>query len=98
MVNIDFNMDNIQKCLCPGCPVQAKSECVQDKLSKMQSRSGGLPSTEDVPQVYCGTGKATCNDLDPNQSCQCPKCEVWKEYKLGEAEPDSYYCVRGDAR
>lgn len=57
-------MENIQRCLCPGCPVQAKSECVQDKLSKMQLKSGGTPSAEDVPGVYCGTGKATCDGLD----------------------------------
>ena len=98
MVNVEFNMENIQKCLCPGCPVQAKSKCVQEKLSKLQSQKGGTPSKEDVPGVYCSQGKATCDGLDPTQMCQWSKCKVWKEYKLGEGEPGGYYCAKGEAR
>lgn len=98
MVNVEFNMENIQRCLCPGCPVQAKSDCVMDKLKKLKSQKGETPDPEDVPGVYCATGKATCENLDPNQMCQCDKCEVWKEYKLDEGEPGSYYCAEGKAR
>lgn len=98
MVDVPFNMENVQRCLCPGCPVQAQSECVKDKLSKLQSREGGTPAEEDVPGVYCSTGEATCEGLDPNQPCQCGKCEVWKEYNLNEAEPSFYYCAKGKAR
>lgn len=94
MVNVEFNMENVQRCLCPGCPVQAKSECVQNKLKSMS----GSPSPEDVPGVYCSQGKATCEGLDPSQMCQCDKCKVWAEYKLGEGEPGSYYCAEGKAR
>ena len=82
----------------PRCPVQAKSECVQDKLSKLKSQSGESPGKDDVPGVYCSTGKAICEGLDPTQMCQCGKCEVWKEYKLGEGEPGGYYCAKGEAR
>ncbi len=94
---VEFNMENVQRCLCPGCPVQAGSKCVQEKLNKLKGASGN-PGPEDVPGVYCATGKATCEGLDPSQICQCDKCEVWKEYKLGEGEPGSYYCAEGKAR
>lgn len=98
MVDVEFNMENIQRCLCPGCPVQAKSECVQDKMSKLQSQSGGIPAEGDVPEVYCSTGKATCENLDENQPCQCDKCKVWKQYNLDKAEINYYYCIDGKAR
>lgn len=97
MAKIEFNMDNTKKCKCPGCPVQAKSKCAMDKLDNLSSM-GVSSKPEDFPGVYCATGKASCSDLDPNQMCQCGTCEIWKENKLGEGEPGSYYCVKGEAR
>ncbi|WP_424355772.1 DUF2769 domain-containing protein [Methanobacterium sp. MBAC-LM] len=98
MVNIDFNKENIRECLCPRCPVQAKSVCPHDKLIKLQSQKEPMPDPEEVPGIYCSTGKATCEGLDPSQMCQCNKCEIWKEHNLGEGEPGSYYCAKGEAR
>lgn len=98
MVNIEFNDENIQKCQCSGCPVQAESECVQDKLGKLQSQRGGTPSKEDVPGVYCSTGKAICEGLDSSQPCHCTQCEIWIENKLGEGEPGGRFCVNGEAK
>jgi len=95
---VEFNMENVQRCLCPGCPVQAGSMCVQEKLNRLKEGSGENPSPEDVPGAYCATGKATCEGLDPKQPCQCGKCEVWKEYNLGEEEPGGYFCVDGESR
>ena len=31
MVEIDFSMENIKKCLCTQCNVQIQSQCVKDK-------------------------------------------------------------------
>ena len=98
MVNVDFNKENIRECLCPICPVQAKNICPHDKLIKLQSHKEPMPNSEDVPGLYCSTGKATCEGLDTSQMCQCSKCEVWKEYNLGEGEPGGYYCAKGEAR
>jgi hypothetical protein len=95
MVRVDFNMDNIQKCLCPECPVQAKSECVKVKLNELSSKSSGSPGKDDVPGLYCSTGKATCEDLDPGEMCQCTKCEVFREYNLDKHKPGSYFCAIG---
>lgn len=97
MANIEFNMENVKKCKCPGCPVQAKSKCAMDKLDKLSSMSGN-PKPEDVPGVYCATGKATCSDLDPDQMCQCPTCDIYKENNLGSGEPNEYFCLNGKAR
>lgn len=97
MVNIEFNLENVKKCKCPGCPVQAKSKCAMDKLDKLSSM-GGTPKPEDVPGVYCSTGKATCSDLDPDQMCQCATCDIYKGNNLGSGEPNEYFCLNGKAR
>lgn len=98
MKNVDFNKENIRECLCPRCPVQAKNICPHDKLIKLQSHKEPMPNPEDVPGLYCSTGKATCEGLDPTKMCQCSKCEIWKEHNLSEGEPGGYYCAKGEAR
>lgn len=96
MANIEFNMENVKKCKCPGCPVQAESKCAMDKLDKLSSM--GSPKPEDVPGVYCATGKATCPDLNPNEMCQCPTCDIFKENDLESGKPGGYFCAEGKAQ
>ena len=38
---VEFNMENVQKCLCPGCRVNAGSMCLQEKLNRLKEGSGG---------------------------------------------------------
>lgn len=110
MANIEFNMDTIQKCKCPGCPVQAQSSCAMGKLDELKKTMASDPPEtaaateqeiishpERVPGVYCSTGKASCPDLDPSKMCQCGTCDVWKENKLGEGDPGGYFCAQGKA-
>ncbi|MGB9936472.1 MAG: DUF2769 domain-containing protein [Methanobacterium sp.] len=98
MAKVEFNAKNIERCLCPECPVQVSSPCVRQQLNKIQE-SGGVPTDpKESPGVYCGTGMTTCSDIDRNQPCQCSKCEVWKEYELGKGQPAGYFCVNGEAR
>ena len=96
---IEFTRENISKCVCPQCPVQAESECAQTKMKKLQeSMTGMSPEPSDVPGVYCSTGKATCSDLDPNKLCNCPNCNVFKENNLEKGEPGGYFCQNGRAK
>ncbi|HEX7467003.1 MAG TPA: DUF5518 domain-containing protein [Methanobacterium sp.] len=99
--DIAFNVENVQKCLCPTCPVQAESDCAKEKLIKlqemMQSEEEMNPTPEDVPGVYCSTGNATCTDIDPSKECQCPKCPMWEEYDLENGEPAGVFCRDGKA-
>jgi hypothetical protein len=110
MANIEFNMGTVGKCQCPGCPVQAQSNCAMDKLDTLKKIMGSDPPEatvakekeimshpEHVPGVYCATGTAACPDLDPNKMCQCSTCDVWKENRLGEGEPGGYFCAKGKA-
>jgi hypothetical protein len=96
---VDFNTGNVGKCQCPKCPVQSKSQCVSGKLGTITQALSKSPLVrEDIPGVYCSTGKATCQDLDPTQSCICGNCSVFKEYSLATGKPVGYYCRDGHSK
>ncbi len=96
---IEFTRENISKCVCPQCPVQAESECAQTKMKLLQESMRGMsPEPSDVPGVYCATGIATCGDLDPDKPCNCPNCDVFKENNLAQGEPGGYFCKNGMAK
>lgn len=102
--NITF-LENIQKCICTTCPVQAESKCAKEKAIKMQeimqkmaeSEEITMPAPEDVPGMYCATGKATCNDIDPSKECQCANCLIWEENDLENGQPIGVFCRDGKA-
>jgi len=100
MGKIEFTMENVKKCLCPTCPVQADSACAKMKLIKMQEmmQKKKMPESDVVPGVYCASGKTVCTDIDFDQTCLCPNCGVWKENDLENGEPLGYYCRDGEAR
>ena len=94
-----FNATNVGKCMCPKCPVQAKSQCVSGKLVTIgQALTKSPLNREEIPGQYCSTGTATCKDLDPKQSCICPTCSVFSQYGLAANTPVGYYCRDGFAR
>ena len=96
---VEFNMENLQKCICKTCPVQAESACAKQKKMKVKDmmESKKMPDAEMVPGVYCATGKATCDDLDVSKMCQCNECPLWGEYDLASGQPMGYYCRDGKA-
>lgn len=96
MPKVDFKAENFNRCLCPTCPVQAQSECVQERLQKGPGTLQGgaqVPEPETMAQLYCSIGKSGCEDLDGTQPCLCPGCPVWADYDL----TSQYYCLRGNA-
>lgn len=79
------------------------SECAEGKRRIMleiawSSESGMYFERDRVPGMYCSTGEALCKDLNPKKKCICPNCEVWKEYKLKEGDPNLYFCQNGKSR
>ena len=93
---VAFIAGNVGKCLCPKCPVQAKSQCVSERLGTINQALAKNPLVrEDIPGVYCSTGKATCQDLDPKQACIGGGCSVFKEHNLAAGKPVGYYCRDG---
>ncbi len=96
---VPFSTANVGKCMCPQCPVQSKSQCAAGKLATIKDALAKKPlSREDIPGVYCSTGTATCNDLDPSQSCICGTCAVFNQYNLASGKPVGYYCRDGFAK
>lgn len=102
---VPFSKDNVEKCLCAGCPVQVKSQCVRkesEKLGEILKKMEHDPISKEeagkqIPKEYCSIGKASCKDLDPGQQCVCPNCPVWETYNLSDAKPMIYYCQDGRA-
>jgi hypothetical protein len=97
---VPYNLENIKKCMCPKCPVQVDSKCAMDKLNNLvkgleSAREGEIPEPQDVPGIYCSSGKATCQDLNFDQQCICYTCAVWNEYNLGDGAPSMYFCQNG---
>ncbi len=98
-MKVEFNMENIKKCICNTCPVQEDSQCTQNKeMDFQETMEGKMPQPKMVPRMYCATGKATCDDIDTNKMCQCATCPVWKENQLASGEPMGYFCRDGKAQ
>ncbi|KCZ71416.1 hypothetical protein ANME2D_02146 [Candidatus Methanoperedens nitroreducens] len=100
---VPFIVENITRCMCPGCPVQTGSQCVNEKLGKLDEvmknvSEGKAPKPEDVPGVYCSSGIAMCSDLDPSQVCICGSCAVWRDHNLVNGKPVYYFCQNGKAQ
>jgi hypothetical protein len=104
MLKIDFNLENVEKCLCAECPVQKKSSCVKDQMKIIEEighsvdiDSGFVLDQERIPKLYCSHGETNCKDLDYHEECQCIKCDIWKEYDLEVREAPAYFCKNGKA-
>ena len=101
-MKVPYTVLNIKRCKCTLCPVQADSECAQEKYSSLKNElesSGGIEVLEPqkVPGIYCSTGKAICGDLSFSRQCICNTCPVWEENKLENTKTKTYYCKKEEA-
>ena len=99
---VPFEPANVKKCVCGGCPVQEKSDCVKELTDNEKEILKKTEFDEDdskkLPYSYCSSGHATCPDLDWNKSCLCSSCAVWEKYNLAKAQPQLHFCRDGQAR
>lgn len=98
MPAVQFNSENMDACLCPGCPVQMESECAKSKREKVVApalQEERLPIPNETPAIYCSSivGATPCSDFNINAECLCPSCRVWTNLDLSS----TYYCSRGSA-
>lgn len=95
MQQVEYSSDNATKCWCGQCPVQRESACAKDNYQQVEPeiQQGQMPQPEMLPGLYCGTGKATCDDLKPKERCLCPECLVWGENDLHA----NHFCALGSA-
>ncbi len=104
MGKVEFSMENVDKCLCKICAVQANSGCGKDKMQSMQEKMSedidiaSVIEPSDIPGVYCTIGKASCDDLYFHEECKCVECPVFKENDLISGEPVGYFCRDGKAK
>lgn len=92
---VAYTPDNVAKCWCGQCPVQRESDCAKQRYeaSKPGIQQGQMPKPGELAGLYCVTGKAPCDDINPNQRCLCTECLVWGEHNL----VSNHYCVQGSA-
>lgn len=100
MIKVDFSAGNATKCICGRCPVEIKSKCSIDKMSKVKEamKNKRIPKPQEVPALYCSGGTATCKDLKTNEMCICGDCPVFMDYALEKGKPVGYYCKDGKAK
>jgi hypothetical protein len=99
---VSYVGENISRCKCPQCPVQADSQCAQDKIKSSREAmeympAGDVPKSEYIPGMYCSKGKSLCKDLNFDKQCICGSCDVWKDYDLKDANPNNHFCQHGKA-
>ena len=98
-ISIPFVETNINKCICPQCPVQQASHCVSSKFLELKDTLSKHPlNREDIPGVYCSAGTASCTDIQTGQDCICGKCVIFTGYKLFNYQPRGHYCRDGNAK
>lgn len=95
---VALNIENVKKCLCGSCPVQAKSKCIKIKQEELKEtlQKKHLDGA-DIPGMYCATGIATCDDVDTSQVCICASCPLFSDCQLYDSQPIGYYCRDGHA-
>ena len=99
MQTVPFVKVNVNKCLCPRCPVQIHSICVGEKMAELKDHIDDVPLTSyDIPCVYCASGAASCSDIKSDKDCSCGKCVVFIEYKLFDYSPNGHYCANGSVK
>ena len=68
LVIINLNIGNLQKCICPECPVQSKSICADEKIANMIEKETmheeNISNPQEIPGLYCAAGKSKCKDFD----------------------------------
>ena len=100
MSKVPFNKENVMKCICGDCPVQVGSQCSKEKMEKakeIMKKGEEVSNSDDVPGLYCSSGKASCEDLETDKPCICMQCPLWGEYNLSDGTPMGYYCRDGEA-
>jgi hypothetical protein len=97
---VPFTEASIEKCRCGYCPVQSDSNCIKQVESQLPKNRKKVPlKHEEVPGVYCASGKATCNDLNFKSSCVYGTCSIFnEEYHFADNSPAGYFCKGGKAR
>ena len=104
MVMVDYNLENMLKCICCKCGVQTRSICAKEKTKKIQKvEAKGIEAIplfkpEEFPWLYCATGKASCAGyLNFKEECKCKDCKVYTENHLDNLDPVEFYCKNGKA-
>jgi len=104
LLKIELNLENLKKCQCPDCHVQADNSCIKQQTILLEEKGHSTDlngefvlEADEIPLLYCVKGKSICEDLNFHEECQCVKCLIWKEYDLEARGNEGYFCRYGKA-
>lgn len=99
MPKVDYTLENYNRCLCGGCPVNRHSECTHrqeealGEVFEAMEKGAPLPDPRAMPGIYCSLGKSVCDDMSAEFACLCPGCSV----HLKQTLRNTRYCMQGSA-
>lgn len=99
MLTVSYDLENYNRCLCGGCPVNRHSECTARQeealgaVFEAMEKGGPLPAPAAMPGIYCSIGASVCKDRSADLACLCPGCSVHLKQDLRA----THYCIRGSA-
>ncbi len=99
MPTVTYNLENYNRCLCGGCPVNRHSECIHRQEEALGAvfealeKGAPLPEPKAMPGMYCSVGKSLCTDMSDRFYCLCPGCSISLRQHLG----NNYFCLKGSA-
>lgn len=95
---VKLNIENIQKCACIQCQVQAENLCAKSKIENlkemMKIEKNIVPEPKNIPGMYCMTGISKCSGLNTKKACLCPNCEIFKESAF-DNKSINHFCKNG---
>ena len=66
ILQVEYSLENMLKCVCCKCEVQTHSKCARERTEKIQKiEAKGLKAIpvfkpKEFPWIYCSIGKAEC--------------------------------------
>lgn len=92
MSKVAKTKENLKKCLCMKCPSYTFSCKVKSMPGNMILMVSDKEKKLHAEAMFCAYEKSHC--IDEEKGCNCPTCELYKEYNLGK----TYFCTTQDGK
>lgn len=92
MSKVEKTKENLKKCLCMKCPSYTFFCKMKSMPGNMILMVSDMEEKLHAEAMFCAYEKSRC--IDEEKSCNCPTCELHKEYNLDK----TYFCTNQDGK